>query len=85
MDQYDETLLRIYGELLVLKPTIKWLLVREARRSRKAASLLTELSDRITAELQTLPMNENVKGIVQEGLDRMLADVLADATKKPGC
>jgi hypothetical protein len=42
MDYRDETLFRIYSELLILKPTIKWLLVREARRSRNPSRVLKQ-------------------------------------------
>jgi hypothetical protein len=82
MDHLEEQVIRLYGELMFLKPAIKWLLAREATQSDNASAALADLSAHITREIESLQMNENVKAMVQTGLDGMLADVLAAGTKK---
>ena len=83
MDFHDEMLLRIYAELLILKPAIKWLLTREARRSRNPSSVLRQLSESISREIAATGMNEMYQATAQEGLDRLIAEILLRATGKP--
>ena len=82
MDYSDETLFRIYSELLFLKPTIKWLLEREARRSRNPSMVLRQLSELVSREITASGLNEAHQATAQEGLDRLIAEVLSRASRK---
>jgi len=65
MDFRDEVLLRLQAELLILKPAIKWLLAREARRSHRPAPTLKQLSDLVGKRIAALPIDEGLRIISQ--------------------
>lgn len=77
MDTRDETLIRLTGEQIITRATLRWLLAREAKRSGDIDKALRDAAETIGRTIEGLP--DAAKGTVQESLDRLIAEALLEA------
>lgn len=81
MDIRDETLIHLTREQVIVRSALKWLLVREAKKSDDIDAVLRDASSAIGKTIAQLSMSEGEKGPLQEGLDQLIAEARLDAQK----
>jgi len=82
MDARDEALVSAAREQIILRGAVQWLLVREAKRSGNIDATLREASEAIGKIIAAMQTSDNIKGPVQEGLDRLIASSRLEAGRE---